>query len=85
MFKIVDYKMFEAEDANPKVKEIKDNMKDLFNQISELKKSTKSGDINSEIISLTKQSDIYQKISNSMKLLVVEMKKPQPENKAKLY
>jgi hypothetical protein len=85
MFKLVDYKMFEAEDANPKVNQIKNNLKDLFNQISELKKSTKSGDPNSEIISLTKQSDIYQKISNSMKLLVVEMKKPQPENKAKLY
>lgn len=85
MFKIQSLELFEAEESNPRISKIKEDLKNFFDQVKEVKKTTKSGDKNSEISSLTKQLDLYQKISNSMKNLIVELKKPESENKIKLY
>lgn len=73
MLSFNEFKLAEASE-NTKIQEIKTEISKKFDEISEIKKAKKEGDVNSEIESINKQAAAYLQISNLMKSLSTEMK-----------
>jgi len=70
-----------------KVEDIKTGLTKEFDNISGYKKMKKPNDLNSEILSITKQADSYLKISNSLRALATELKKGsvKPQGSTEIY
>lgn len=70
-----------------KVEKIKMDVTKEFDNIAVAKKMKKPNDLNSEILSITKQADSYSKISNSLKNLAIELKKSsvKPQGSTEIY
>lgn len=75
MLNFRDFIVAEADSSATKIQNIKTDLSKKFDMINQIKAQTKRGDINSEMDGLTKQANVYQEISVTMKNLVVEMKK----------
>lgn len=73
MLSFNEFKLSEASE-NTKVQDLKLEISKKFDEISEIKKSKKEGDINSETDSLNKQAAAYLEISSLMKSLSAEIK-----------
>jgi hypothetical protein len=73
--KFKDFSIQEAEGSGTKIKKIRVQISEVFDQIKDSKKSKKEGDKNSEIASLNKQADLYSKIPALMRSLATEIKK----------
>jgi hypothetical protein len=64
----------EADSTHTKIERIRTQISETFDAISDAKKLKKAGDVNSEITSLTKQTELYAKIPNLMKSLTDALK-----------
>jgi hypothetical protein len=73
MLSFNEFRLSEASE-NTKAQEIKLEIAKKFDEISEIKKSKKEGDVNSEVDGLNKQAAAYLQISNLMKSLSAEIK-----------
>ena len=69
-----EFKIHEAETKLTQIQQIKTQISEKFDAISEAKKLKKPGDLNSEINSITQQSTLYAEISTLMKSLAAEIK-----------
>lgn len=74
MLNFDEFVVNEADSLHTKIERIKIQISETFDAIKEAKSLKKPGDINSEITSVTKQADLYAKIPNLMKSLVVALK-----------
>jgi len=73
MLSFNEFRLSEASE-NTKAQEIKLEIAKKFDEISEIKKSKKEGDVNSEVDALNKQAAAYLQISALMKSLSTEIK-----------
>ena len=73
MLSFGEFRLTEASN-NTKAQEIKLQISKKFDEISDAKKTKKSGDPNSEAESIDKQSAAYSEISTLMKSLSAEIK-----------
>jgi hypothetical protein len=74
MLNFDEFVVNEADSLHTKIERIKMQISETFDAIKDAKSLKKPGDINSEIDSVTKQSDLYAKIPNLMKSLVGALK-----------
>ena len=73
MLSFDEFRLTEASN-NTKAQEIKLQISKKFDEISDAKKTKKSGDTNSEAESIDKQAAAYSEISTLMKSLSAEIK-----------
>ena len=71
------FRLLEAESEATKVQQLRLQLSQNFDEITEAKALKKEGDAASESASLDKQATVYIQISNTMKALSAEIKKQQ--------